>query len=294
MKDKFDEDGYIVPSGRIPHDEEDGWFAVPQESIPIHAGIRTTCTPHIPTHKPAPTEELHSRCRLPYVKSSFSTKMIAFVNIKLGKVDGIPTARATVVQKKMTTLLKSGTQKPFYKNVLTVDYNIADPHEWRGTNGKLGKLTFHMLTVIKAEFEKRTKCRMCEKGSVWHKKGNNGSYLMQWYQPHDLNDDHLCGQCQNWLHPTKNNFNPKPDLDDDDQPYNNIFADCVNEIMVDSREKLLDNIDFIVARDMQETRKFMGTGDKECVDWELQNQWALVYKYKLFDELDIDKYLNGG
>ena len=89
----------------------------------------------------------------------------------------MPTARATVVQRKMTKSLKSGLPLPFYKSILAVDFTIADTREWKGRNGGFGKLRFHMLTVVKAELEKHTKCRMCDKGNIWIKKGNNDSYL---------------------------------------------------------------------------------------------------------------------
>lgn len=234
--------------------------------------------------------------------------MKAIVNIKLGKVDGVPTARAIVSQRKMTTSLKSGLPLPYYKKILTIDFpvnidelkhfnelsarergrvtndflesgDVDTPQEyynlqkgryqfkrWRSNNGKFGKVRFHLLTLVKEKLEEQTKCRMCDKGNIWFTRGFKDSYIANWYKPQGLNGEQLCDRCNKWLRPTRGEFNPTPELDDDKMPFDNIFSDAVTELKNSTRQDLLEDINYMSAVDVQESKKFLGTGTDDCID----------------------------
>jgi len=188
--------------------------------------------------------------------------MKGLVNIKLGKLDGVPTARAVVSKRKMTRGIPGLTPpKPYYKDFLIVDFPVLNPSDWRGHNGKFGKLKFHMLTLVKAKLEEQTKCQMCEKGSIWFTKGYNNMYIANWYKPDGLNGEHLCRKCENWLKPTRLSFNPAPERDRDEEDYpatlDNVFMDSVNELQNMRREDLLEDIDYRAALDVQSTKQFL-------------------------------------
>lgn len=203
----------------------------------------------------------------------------AVVEIKLGNVDGTPTVRATA-RKQSVEVDEFGIRRYVTGDILVQFDMNAEPLDrfqsmkwkrtpkgkWQPIGKKLnaGKIYFHALKRLKYELESKTTCKVCEKGTVFFRKLREGMYLATW---NDLRfvESNVCQKCHDWFHPLKSEFNPRPEFDDDDEPYDNIWADSVNEPFTDNKERMLDDDNYMNALDIQETREFLGTGNSACV-----------------------------
>ena len=182
------------------------------------------------------------------------TRKKAFVEVKVGTVNGVPTVRA--VARKLGSDWRNGGAM-----IAAVEMTVERPNEWKSRKGNYGRLYFHILQELKARLQQQTMCKCCEHGSVYYSKLNqhgsssNGQYLATW-DCRQINENGICEHCERWLHPTKAIFNPVPELDDDGMPYDTIFADCVTELARPSREALLEDIEYLYALDTHEVSSF--------------------------------------
>ena len=192
----------------------------------------------------------------------------ASVEIKLGKVDGEPVARAFVFPWKKGAPEPQGT--PLFAVELGVDpdqvelrtsrrgYQYFGPR-WKSRQGTYGKLFFHMLSQVKARLEKDSECWVCGAGRVYLKRehsGRAGATYTAWWKAVELHD-HQCSRCWERAHPVKAAFDPTPELNDDGIEYDTKFASCVNELRRVPRDALLEDVEYMYALDVQATKELL-------------------------------------
>lgn len=176
------------------------------------------------------------------------------VSVELGKSEQQYIARATVC-KQVVTVDPFGVRRHLKGDqILGVDFVVEYPALWRSRKGGFGKLIFHMLKVVKAELEKTTKCKVCDQGAVIFRKVGINRYLATWKQV-STDENGVCNKCWEKAHPLRGAFDPVPELDDDGNPYENLWSDAVNELERIPRETLLEDPEYLATLDAQSTQE---------------------------------------
>jgi hypothetical protein len=134
--------------------------------------------------------------------------------------------------------------------------------------------------------EKDSECWVCGAGRVYLKRehsGRGGATYTAWWKAVELHD-HQCSRCWEREHPLKAAFDPTPELDDDDLPYENKFASCVNELRRVPKYELLEDPEYMYAIDVQATKELLSHEREE--DEHLSGKFAQAAVERLQEEFE--------
>jgi hypothetical protein len=190
------------------------------------------------------TEEAEVEHNYPRLRPSYIGKALnrsgTLLHIKWGKVQGKPTLRLTITKVKS----RGEDDKVLLRSDIT-----AEPDE-NGNFRHPRQYVFQALKEVKRQFSAKVGCSICGKPDIWFKKIPTPQFPLYQVMWKEL-DEKLVNRRQA-------EFNPVPELDDDGNEYDSIFADSVSEPYTVRRDLQFDNIDYLAALDVHTSNLQLG------------------------------------
>ena len=174
------------------------------------------------------------------------------LRIRWGNVQGKPTLRSTI------TRVKSRDEED---QVLLQFDMTAEPGE-DGHFKHPKQYVFHALKEVKKQFREKVGCVVCGKPDIWFKKVQTPQFPLYQVMWKELDfadaDNRVCRECDKLVNRRQAEFNPVPELDDDGNQFDSIFADSVSEPYTVRRDLQLDSRDFLAALDTHASNLQLG------------------------------------
>ena len=175
-----------------------------------------------------------------------------FLNIHWGRVDGNPILRVAIT--------RIGSRGEEDKTLLKFDMT-AEPDE----NNKLKhprQYVFQALNEAKRQFSEKVGCVVCGKPDIWFKRIQTPQFPLYQVMFKELDfadtNNRICRECEKLVDRRQAEFNPVPELDDDGNQFDSIFADSVSEPYTIRRDLQLDSQDFLAALDTHASNLQLG------------------------------------
>jgi hypothetical protein len=191
----------------------------------------------------AEVERNYPKFKGPEVGKVFNRRSV-LLHIRWGNVQGKPTLRVTIDRicardEPDETLLKFDMSAAPDK-----DENLKHPKQY----------VYQALKHAKKQFSSKVGCSVCGKPSIWFKKIKTAQYPLYqvMFKELDFADpDHRINR-------RNAEFNPVPELDDDGNKFDSIFADSVSEPYTIRRDIQFDNQDYLAALDVHTSNLQLG------------------------------------
>ena len=188
----------------------------------------------------------------PTIMGEVFNRRSVFLNIHWGNVQG-----ARVLRVAITRVGSRGEEDD-----TLVKFDMpAEPDE-DGNFQEPKQYVYKALKTAKREFSSKVGCSVCGKPSIWFKKIKTPKWPLYQVMFKELDfadpDHRICRECEKLVNRRNAEFNPVPELDDDGNKYDSIFADSVSEPYTIRRDIQFDNPDFLAALDLHTSNLQLG------------------------------------